>query len=84
VKTNKIKAKLTFINIKLRKKVIFALFFSKIYSIYMRFKKPLASTLLFAAIFIIGIFVLYILVSEALETDINTIDNRNVFRLSKA
>ncbi|MFT6197214.1 MAG: hypothetical protein ACJAXY_001546 [Nonlabens sp.] len=83
MKTNKIKAKLTFINIKLRKKVIFALIFSKIYSIYMRFKKPLASTLLFAAIFIIGILVLYILVSEALETDINTIDNSSVFRVSK-
>jgi preprotein translocase subunit SecG len=49
----------------------------------MRFKKPLASTLLFAAIFLIGILVLYILVSKALETDINAINNRTALRVSK-
>jgi preprotein translocase subunit SecG len=49
----------------------------------MRFKKPLASTMLFAGIFLVGIIILYILVSEALETDENIPNNDTISDIIK-
>jgi hypothetical protein len=49
----------------------------------MRIKKPLISTILFAGILLAGIAVLYILVSKALETDVNNLNGDTVSQMDE-
>jgi hypothetical protein len=49
----------------------------------MRVKKPLLSTIIFAAILLAGIIILYILTSRALQTNTNRSDDSAVNYITK-
>ncbi|PPK96672.1 hypothetical protein LY01_00495 [Nonlabens xylanidelens] len=49
----------------------------------MRVKKPLLSTLIFAGILLVGIVVLYILVSKALDTTTDVTNDGNLTKTIK-